>query len=295
MNKRQNLRQQLRNQECVIAPGVYDCLSAKIAEQAGFGAVMVSGAGVSASLLGVPDLGLLTFTESLMVTRAIVNATSAAVIADCDTGYGNPGNVYRTVREVEQAGVAALFLEDQVSPKKCGHFSGKEVIPALEMCQKLAAAVEARTDPDLLIIARTDARAIEGPEKALERARAYVKAGADAIFIEAPLTREELANNVSALADLGIPLMANMAEGGKTPLLTGNELAELGYGIVTFPGALQKTALWAMELVAKSMQETSGVAEFYPDRMMSLGQRSALLGLSEHEERDRRLTNTNQF
>jgi 2-methylisocitrate lyase-like PEP mutase family enzyme len=295
MNKRQSLRQQLRNGQCIIAPGVYDCLSAKIAEQAGFDAVMVSGAGVSASFLGVPDLGLLTFTESLMVTRAIVNATSAAVIADCDTGYGNPGNVYRTVREFEQAGVAALFLEDQVSPKKCGHFSGKEVIPALEMCQKLAAAVEARTDPDLLIIARTDARAIEGPEKALERARAYVEAGADAIFIEAPLTREELANNVSALADLRIPLMANMAEGGKTPLLTGNELAELGYGIVTFPGALQKTALWAMELVAKSMQETSGVAAFYPDRMMSLGQRSALLSLSEHEERDRRLTNTNQF
>ena len=295
MNSRKKLRRQMRNGECVIAPGVYDCLSAKIAEQAGFGAVMVSGAGVSASLLGVPDLGLLTFSESLAVTRAIVNATSAGVIADCDTGYGNPGNVYRTVREFDQAGVAALFLEDQVSPKKCGHFSGKDVISTQEMCQKLAAAVEARTDPDLLIIARTDARAIEGPEAALDRARAYVAAGADAIFIEAPLTRQELANNVSALADLGVPLMANMAEGGKSPLLTGNELAALGYGIVTFPGALQKTALWAMQLVASSMYETSGVAEFYPERMMSLGQRSALLGLAEHEERESRMTKFTQY
>jgi len=293
-NKRQRLRQQLRAGECIIAPGVYDCLSARIAEQAGFDAVMVSGAGVAASALGVPDLGLLTFSESLAVTRAIVNTTSAGVIADCDTGYGSPLNVHRTVREFEQAGVAALFIEDQVSPKKCGHFVGKDVISPLEMGQKIRAAVDARRDQDLLLIARTDARAIEGPEAALRRARSYVAAGADAIFIEAPLTRQELADNVVALADLGVPLMANMAEGGKTPLLPGNELAALGYGIVTFPGALQKTALWAMEQLAASMRSTSGVAEFFPDRMMSLDQRSTLLGLRTFQELDDRYANSAQ-
>ncbi|MDB5529600.1 MAG: carboxyvinyl-carboxyphosphonate phosphorylmutase [Devosia sp.] len=288
------LRKLLGEGACVLAPGVYDCLSALLVKQAGFPAMMVSGAGVAASALGVPDIGLLSFTESLNVTRAIVEAADLPVIADCDTGYGNPLNVQRTVRAFESAGVAALFLEDQVAPKRCGHFAGKDVVPVDEMVQKLRAATDARTDPDLLIIARTDARAIEGPERALARARAYVAAGADGIFIEAPLSRDELAGNVTALADLKVPLMANMAEGGKTPLLTHPELAAMGYGIVTYPGALQKTALHAMQELMASLARTGGVHEFYPDRMMSLDQRSALLGLDGFMQADRHYANMSQ-
>jgi 2-methylisocitrate lyase-like PEP mutase family enzyme len=291
---RETLRRQLREGACVLAPGVYDCLSARLVAQAGFPAMMVSGAGVAASALGVPDIGLLTFTESLNVTRAIVESVDLPVIADCDTGYGNPLNVQRTVRAFENAGVAALFLEDQVAPKRCGHFSGKDVVPVVEMVQKLRAAVDARTDPNLLIIARTDARAVEGPDKALERARAYVAGGADAVFIEAPLTREELAENVTKLADLRVPMMANMAEGGRTPLLTMPELAAMGYGIVTYPGAMQKTALHAMQELLGSLTRTGGVNEFYPDRMMSLDQRSALLGLDTFMAADLHYANSNQ-
>jgi 2-methylisocitrate lyase-like PEP mutase family enzyme len=286
--RRQKLRAQLATNQPIVAPGVYDCLSALVAAQAGFDAVMVSGAGIAASILGVPDLGLVTFTEAWAQTRSIVNCVDVPVIADCDTGYGNPLNVYRTVQEFEAIGVAALFIEDQVSPKRCGHFGGKDVVPAEEMIQKLRAAVDARTDPDLVLIARTDARAMHGPQEALERARAFAEVGADVVFIEAPLTREELADNVRALAPLGIRLMANMAEGGKTPLLSIPELTELGYAIITYPGALQKTALRAMTDLMASLRRTGGLAEFYPDRMFSLDERSALLGLDRFMERSSR-------
>jgi 2-methylisocitrate lyase-like PEP mutase family enzyme len=277
-----------------VAPGVYDCLTALLAAQAGFGAVMVSGAGVAASVLGVPDLGLVTFSEAWAQTRNIVSSVSIPVIADCDTGYGNPLNVYRTVQDFEAAGVAALFLEDQVAPKRCGHFAGKDVIPTEEMYQKIRAAVDARTDPDLVIIARTDARALHGPDEALRRARAYAEAGADAIFIEAPLTREELATNVQVLKPLGIPLMANMAEGGKTPLLSVPELVELGYAIITYPGALQKTALRAMSDLLESLRRTGGLAEYYPDKMFSLDERSRLLGLDRFLARGNRYADGNR-
>lgn len=286
--RRRQLRDQLAKRQPIVAPGVYDCLSALVAAQAGFDAVMVSGAGVAASALGVPDLGLVTFSEAWAQTRSIVSCVDIPVIADCDTGYGNPLNVYRTVEEFEAIGVAALFIEDQVAPKRCGHFAGKDVVPTEEMFQKIRAAVDARSDPDLVIIARTDARALHGPEEALARARAYSEAGADAIFIEAPLTREELADNVRALAPLGIPLMANMAEGGKTPLLSVPELTELGYAIITYPGALQKTALRAMSDLMASLRRTGGLDEFYPDRMFSLDERSALLGLERFLARGNR-------
>ncbi|MCB4771582.1 isocitrate lyase/PEP mutase family protein [Ancylobacter sp. Lp-2] len=291
---RRALRSQLARRTPIVAPGVYDCLSALVAARAGFEAVMVSGAGVAASALGVPDLGLVTFSEALNQTRAIVSAVDIPVIADCDTGYGNPLNVYRTVREFQAAGVAALFIEDQVAPKRCGHFAGKDVVPTEEMFQKIRAAVDARTDPDLILIARTDARALHGPEEALIRARAYSEAGADAIFIEAPLTRTELADNVDALAPLGIPLMANMAEGGRTPLLSIPELTELGYAIITYPGALQKTALRAMTDLMASLKLTGGLGEFYPEKMFSLDERSALLGLDRFLERGNRYADGNR-
>jgi 2-methylisocitrate lyase-like PEP mutase family enzyme len=269
-------------------------LSALLAAQAGFDAVMVSGAGVAASALGVPDLGLVTFSEALAQTRNIVSSVSIPIIADCDTGYGNPLNVYRTVQEFEAAGVAALFIEDQVAPKRCGHFAGKDVVPTEEMYQKIRAATDARIDPDLIIIARTDARAMHGPDEALRRARAYSEAGADAIFIEAPLTREELAANVQALAPLGIRLMANMAEGGKTPLLSIPELVELGYAIITYPGALQKTALRAMSDLLESLRRTGGLSEYYPEKMFSLDERSRLLGLDAFMVRANRYADGNR-
>jgi 2-methylisocitrate lyase-like PEP mutase family enzyme len=284
--RRRQLRDRIASGTPIVAPGVYDCLSALVAAQAGFDAVMVSGAGVAASALGIPDLGLVTFSEAWAQTRNIVGCVPAPLIADCDTGYGNPLNVFRTVQEFEAIGVAALFIEDQVAPKRCGHFAGKDVVPTEEMVQKLRAAVDARSDPDLIIIARTDARAVHGPEEALVRARAFSEAGADAIFIEAPLTREELAGNVKALP--GIPLMANMAEGGRTPLLSIPELTELGYAIITYPGALQKTALRAMSDLMASLKCTGGLAEFYPEKMFSLDERSALLGLDRFIARGNR-------
>ena len=292
--RRRMLRDTLAAGRPIVAPGVYDCLSALVAGHAGFEAVMVSGAGVAASALGVPDLGLVTFTEAWAQTRAIVNCVDVPVIADCDTGYGNPLNVYRTVQEFEAIGVAALFIEDQVSPKRCGHFSGKDVVATEEMVQKIRAALDARTDPDLVLIARTDARAVHGPDEALARARAYAEAGADIVFIEAPTTRDELASNVRALQPDGIRLMANMAEGGRTPLLSIPELTELGYAVITYPGALQKTALRAMTEVMESLRRTGGLAEFYPDRMASLDERSRLLGLDRFMARDARYADGNR-
>src|SRR5919197_4810872 len=189
----------LSRREPVVAPGAYDALSARLAEQAGFGAVYMTGFGASASLLGRPDVGLLSFGEMADHARRIVQAVGVPVIADADDGYGNPLNVRRTVHEYEAAGVAALHIEDQVAPKRCGHLAGKQVIPAGEMVEKVRAAVEARSS--LLVIARTDARAVEGLEAALERARRYREAGADVLFVEAPQGEEEIARGGSALPD----------------------------------------------------------------------------------------------
>ena len=215
MTRRQQLRSLLAGPDAVTAPGVYDCLTARVAEAEGAQAVIVTGAGVAASVLGTPDVGLLTMTEVATQTRNIVNAVDIPVVADCDTGYGNPVNVQRTIREFEHAGVAALFMEDQVSPKRCGHFAGKQIIPAEDMVQKLRAAVDAREDSDLLLIARTDARAVDGPQEAIRRARLYVEAGAEMIFVEAPHSVEELELIAHDLRPLGVPLMCNLVEGGK--------------------------------------------------------------------------------
>jgi 2,3-dimethylmalate lyase len=282
MTKRQQFRALLAGGAPVVAPGVYDCLSAKVVERSGASAAIVTGAGIAASVLGEPDVGLVTMTEALNQTRNIARSIGIPLIADCDTGYGNPINVRRTVREFEDAGVAALFLEDQVAPKRCGHFAGKQVIEAEEMVQKLRAACEARTDADLLIIARTDARAVHGPEEAVRRARRYVEAGAEMIFVEAPHSAEELALIGKELQPLGVPLMVNLVEGGKTPLLPVDELARLGYTLVTFSGSLQKTAIKAMQELLASLHATGEVTAFYPERMVSLEERSEILGLPDY-------------
>lgn len=287
MSQRRRLRDLLAADETVVAPGVYDGMSARLVEQAGFDATIITGAGMAASMLGSPDVGLVTMTEALNQTRNIAATVSIPVIADCDTGYGNPINVRRTVREFESTDVAALFIEDQVSPKRCGHFAGKQIISTDAMTQKLRAAVDARRDPELLLIARTDARAVDGIEAALRRGRAYVDAGAEMLFVEAPETEEELELVGRELAPL-VPLMVNLVEGGRTPLLPAARLGELGFSLVTYSGSLQKTALKAMQGMLRSLRETRDVAEYYPSRMVSLEERSAVLGLPQFFELEQR-------
>src|SRR3954454_22284774 len=227
------LRAALRGGEPVLAPGAYDGLSARLIERAGFPAVYMTGFGASASLLGRPDVGLLSFAEMAGHARRLVQAVGVPVIADADDGYGNPLNVMRTVQEYEAAGVAALHVEDQVAPKRCGHMDGKDVIDAAEMVEKVRAAVEARRSRDLVIIARTDARAVEGLDAALERARRYRDAGADMLFVEAPESEAEVAAVAEAFPDT--PLLFNWVDGGRTPPLDVDRLRELGFALVIFP------------------------------------------------------------
>jgi 2-methylisocitrate lyase-like PEP mutase family enzyme len=227
------LRELLAGPEPVLAPGAYDALSARLVERAGFPAVYMTGFGASASLLGRPDVGLLSFDEMAGHARRLAQAVSVPLIADADDGYGNPLNVMRTVREYAAAGVAALHIEDQVAPKRCGHMEGKDVIDAAEMVEKVRAAVEARGDGELLIIARTDARAVEGLDAALERARRYRDAGADALFVEAPETEQEIEAVAAAFPD--VPLVFNWVDGGKTPQLPLERIRELGFALVIYP------------------------------------------------------------
>lgn len=235
------LRELLAGAETVVAPGAYDALSARLIEEAGFQAVYMTGFGTAASLLGRPDIGLLSGSEMIDNARRIAGCVAIPVIADADTGYGNPINVIRTVRDYERAGVAGVHLEDQVMPKRCGHLSGKVLVPADDMVAKVRAAVAARTDPDFVVIARTDARAVEGLRAAVDRAARYLEAGADVLFVEAPEDEDEIALIASELA--GVPLLFNWAEGGRTPPVSLARLGELGFRIVIFPiGALLAAA-----------------------------------------------------
>lgn len=241
------LRELLESGQTIVAPGAFDPLAARLVEEAGFSAVYMTGFGTSAALLGRPDVGLLTMTEMAGNAGRIAACVDIPVIADADTGYGNPLNVIRTVGAYEAAGVAGIHIEDQVAPKKCGHMEGKLVIGAEEMAQKIAAAVDARTNPDFVIIARTDARSVEGLPAALDRARRYRDAGADALFIEALTSQAEI--EAAAAAFPGIPLLFNWAEGGKTPPLRLGRLTELGYRIVIFPIATLLAATAAMRRI----------------------------------------------
>jgi 2,3-dimethylmalate lyase len=231
---RARLRELLAGPRPVVAPGAYDALSARLVEQAGFGVVYMTGFGSTASLIGRPDVGLLSGTEMIDNARRIVAAVDVPVIADADTGYGNAVNVVRTVQGYEQAGVAGIHLEDQVMPKKCGHMSGKAVIGVDEMVGKIRAAVAARRDPDLLLIARTDAAAVDGLAAAITRGRAYADAGADLLFVEAPTSEDDIATVAAELHGVA-PLVFNWAEGGRTPPLSLDRIAELGFSLVLFP------------------------------------------------------------
>lgn len=227
------LRDLLAAGEPILAPGAYDALGARLIEAAGFDAVYMTGFGSAASLLGRPDVGLLTMTEMVDNAHRIARACAVPVIADADTGYGNAINVVRTVQEYERAGVAGIHIEDQVAPKRCGHMEGKQVIPVDEMLTKLRAAVAARQNPDFVLVARTDARAVEGLTAAVERARRYRDAGADVLFVEAATTEAEIEAVATELHD--VPLLFNWAEGGKTPPVAYDRLRALGFRIVIFP------------------------------------------------------------
>jgi len=229
----QSLRELLDSGEMVLAPGCCDALGARLVEETGFPAVYMTGFGSAASRLGRPDVGLMTLPEMVDNARRIAQAVNIPVIADADTGYGNPINVIRTVHEYEAAGVAAIHIEDQLMPKKCGHIEGKQLISAGEMASKVAAAIAARRSSDFLIIARTDARAVEGLGGALKRARDYRQAGADLLFVEAPHTTDEIESIAATFPD--VPLLFNYVEGGKTPPVTHQFLRDLGFSVVIFP------------------------------------------------------------
>ncbi len=249
---RQRLRELLRQPGLVIAPGAYDGLSARLIEQAGFDVVYMTGSGAANSLLGQPDVGLTTMTEMANQAARICAAVELPVVADADTGYGGLLNVRRTVQEYERAGVAGLHIEDQTFPKRCGHFAGKTVVPIEEGVARIRAALAARRDPDLVIIARTDAAAVEGLDAALRRAHAFEDAGADMLFVEAP-------HGVDELREIGrsfrVPLIANMVEGGATPILPATELEAMGFKLVLHAGALLRSAALAMEEVLAHIRE----------------------------------------
>ena len=275
------LRERIEAGETVLAPGCYDALGARLVEDAGFPAAYMTGFGSSASRLGRPDVGLMSLPEMVDNARRIVQAVDIPLIADADTGYGNPINVIRTVREYEAAGVAAIHLEDQVMPKKCGHLEGKELVPAREMAAKVEAAVAARRSPDFLIIARTDARAVEGLEAALERARMYAEAGADGLFVEAPQSEAEIEAVARAFPD--VPLLFNYAEGGKTPAVGYDRLRSLGFSIVIFPLTLLFVATQAMRAALARVKADGTPIDLLPS-LLPFDEFASFIGLPEMRE-----------
>lgn len=275
MKKTTILKQLLASKEILVAPGAHDALAAKIVEKVGFAAVYFTGYGQAASHLGGPDVGLMTMTEMVTRARNFAAAVGIPVIADGDTGFGNAVNVMRTIREYEAAGVAAIQLEDQIAPKKCGHMTGRQVIALDEMVGKIKAAAAARQDQDFVIIARTDARTSLGIEEALRRGKAFAAAGADVLFIESPESLDEMRLITSSF---DIPVLANMVEGGRTPLMTVKELEALGYGLVIFPTSSTYITAQAVIRVMQELKAT-GTTQGLVGDMIPFQQFNELVGL----------------
>ena len=280
------LSSRLSRPPILIAPGVYDALTALIAERAGFEALYVSGAGIAYSRLGRADIGLVSMNEVVHTVTLIRDRVGAHLIVDADTGYGNALNVQRTVRLLERAGANAIQIEDQGFPKRCGHLDDKTLVSAQEMVGKIKAAVDARTSRDTLIIARTDAVAAEGFDRAVARAALYRDAGADMLFVEAPRQRDEL-GSIGARLGKSVPLMVNMVEGGKTPMLPAVELEALGFSLVIFPGAIVRTLAKAAEDFYASLKAHSSTDPFRA-RMLDFDALNRLLGTAELLERGKR-------
>ena len=284
MKTTSRLRSLLAQSDILIAPGASDALTARFIQEAGFDAVYATGAGIANAQFALPDIGLLSSTEMITQIRRIVQAVDVPIIADADTGYGNPLNVMRTVQEYEHAGVAAIQLEDQVSPKKCGHFDGKDVVDANEMAQKIRAAVQARTDPDLVIIARTDALATHGYDEAIRRAKLYAANGADVIFVEALRTLEQITH---APREISAPLLFNMTEGAKTPMYSVSELQSLGYKIVIYPNMALRVAMRAVQESLHVLKAEGTSASLLP-RMATWEERQRIVRLTEFEALDKK-------
>ncbi|MFN2461953.1 MAG: oxaloacetate decarboxylase [Candidatus Velthaea sp.] len=283
---RKRFRELLARESALVLPGVADAFTARIVEKSGFEALYVTGAGVANTLLGAPDIGLVTLTEMATRVGAIAAAVAVPVMADADTGFGGVANVKRTVRAYEDAGVAALHLEDQEFPKRCGHFEGKRVVPQREMLLRLAAALDARRDAGMLIFARTDARSVEGLDAALARARAYLALGVDGLFIEAPVNLDELRRIGEAFA--GVPLIANIVEGAKTPIVPAAELKALGFSIVLYANTALRLAGFAVQQGMRELRE-SGSSAALTGRMLSWSDRQALVRLAQSDEEEREL------
>lgn len=279
------LRNILAREETILVPGAYDALSAKILKQAGFEVIYMTGSGVTASLIGWPDVGILSMAEMVDQARNIVNATDLPLICDADNGYGNAINVLRTTKEFERAGVAGIHIEDQVFPKRCGHFEGKQVIPAEEMAKKIEAAIHAREDEDFLIIARTDARSVLGLDEALRRAHLYIEAGADMIFLEAPESLEELQTISGKLAH--ISLLVNMVEGGKTPILPFKELKKMGFKIVLYPTSSIRAVAKTLQELATHLKKYKDTKEF-EERLVTFEGRNQITGLPQIREMEKK-------
>ena len=274
----------LKKERTLVFPGVYDALGAKLVERAGFPLTFISGYSVAATQLGLPDFGYLTQTEMVAVAKRVCGSVKIPVIIDADTGYGNALNVIRTVNELIDAGAAGMFLEDQVWPKRCGHMKGKRVIPVEEQVQKIKSAVDARGERDFFIVARTDARQVHGLEDAITRCRHYKKAGADALFVEAPQSKEELA---TIARELPPPLVANMLEGGVTPLLNKEELQLLGFQLAVCP----LTALYASSKAMQDMFDLikeSGTTRQAMDRLLPFEDFHKIIQLDEYYALDDR-------
>jgi 2-methylisocitrate lyase-like PEP mutase family enzyme len=273
MTVRQQMRRLIMRTGYTMVPGAYDTLTARLVEQAGFAAVYLTGGGYSRAS-GYPDIGLLTLSENVRFVGLTVEAVGIPVIADADTGYGNAINVIRTVREYEKTGVAAFHLEDQVSPKKCGHYEGKEVISTAEMVGKIKAAVDTRRDPDLVVIARSDARAIEGLTAAIDRVNAYLEAGADVGFVEAPQNVEELRIVGRSLVK---PALVNVFEGGKTPMVPAAELEAMGFRLGIYPSQTHRAAIRAAQKVL-AVLKADGDTRRIEEELATFQEREAAVG-----------------
>jgi 2-methylisocitrate lyase-like PEP mutase family enzyme len=284
MTERQSLKNAIFERRALVVPGAANALTARVIEDLGFEAIYLTGAGLANTEFGVPDIGLVTLTELARVTSAITGATTLPLIVDADTGFGNAINVAHTVRTLEAAGAAAIQIEDQSFPKRCGHFSGKELIRAEEMVGKVRAAVDARRSSECLIIARTDARAVEGLEAAISRAERYAEAGADVTFVEAPESAAELAEIPRRIR---VPQVANMVIGGKTPLATRDALGAMGYGLVLYANAALQASVLAMQEVLGALHRDGGLTAV-SSRLASFAERQRLVGKLEWDALERR-------
>jgi 2-methylisocitrate lyase-like PEP mutase family enzyme len=283
MSSRKILNQLLKRNRLLVAPGCFDGLSARLVEEAGFEAAYLSGGAVARSM-GIPDIGLVTMSETIERAAQVVSAVKIPIIADADTGYGNAVNLVRTVREFERVGVAAIHIEDQITPKRCGHLDGKEVIPLAEMEKKLQAALATRTDPDFCIIARTDARGVNGFDDAITRGRAFATLGVDAIFVEAPQSEEELAQIPRLIP--AVPILVNVFKGGKTPMLPMGRLEKMGYRIAIYPSETQRAAIHAMRRALETLKR-EGTTEPIDDSLTTFKERDRVVGLDDWQKIER--------